>query len=49
MHSKKSEVLKVFFFDGGCVPLGWDFRRCSVLSLGEVQSIICPVCLFVPW
>lgn len=47
MHSKKSEVLKVFF-DGGYVPLGWDFRRCSVLSLGEVQSNICPVCLFVP-
>ena len=47
MHSKKSEVLKVFF-DGGCVPLGLGFRRCSVLSLGEVQSIICPVCLFVP-
>ena len=45
MHSKKLEVLKVFF-DGGCVPLGWSFRRCSVLSLGEVQGNLFS-CLFL--
>ena len=45
MHSKKIGSVERFF-DGGCVPLGWSFRRCSVLSLGEVQGNLFS-CLFL--
>ena len=45
MHSKKIGSVESFF-DGGCVPSGWSFRRCSVLSLGEVQGNLFS-CLFV--